>query len=154
MAKCPPNLQVFQTIKVIRVGHGYDLHRLEPLAPAGQGKPFVLGGIYIDHDRGPVGHSDGDALLHAITDAILGALALPDIGQRAFLACSFDFDAGEKISNFKFGRHCDLRATKDWARERQNQISPGATSRLRRKPDQCQGQDPRTCRCGRRRSCN
>ena len=81
MAKCPPNLQVFQTIKVIRVGHGYDLHRLEPLAPAGQGKPFVLGGIYIDHDRGPVGHSDGDALLHAITDAILGALALPDIGQ-------------------------------------------------------------------------
>ncbi len=81
MAKCPPNLQVFQTIKVIRVGHGYDLHRLEPLAPAGQGKPFILGGICIDHDRGPVGHSDGDALLHAITDAILGALALPDIGQ-------------------------------------------------------------------------
>ncbi len=81
MATCPPNLQIFQTIKVIRVGHGYDLHRLEPLAPAGAGKPFILGGICIDHDRGPVGHSDGDALLHAITDAILGALALPDIGQ-------------------------------------------------------------------------
>ncbi len=66
---------------MIRVGHGYDLHRLELLAPAGQGKPFVLGGIFIEHDRGPVGHSDGDALLHAATDAILGALALPDIGQ-------------------------------------------------------------------------
>lgn len=50
--------------------------------PDGQGvKPLVLGGIRIDHNRGPVAHSDGDALLHAITDAILGALALPDIGQ-------------------------------------------------------------------------
>ena len=67
-----------------RIGHGYDLHRLEPLAPGGEGKPLILGGIRFDHDpgfdRGPVGHSDGDALLHAITDAILGALALPDIG--------------------------------------------------------------------------
>ncbi|MFM7806940.1 MAG: 2-C-methyl-D-erythritol 2,4-cyclodiphosphate synthase, partial [Planctomycetota bacterium] len=59
---------------VVRIGHGYDLHRLEPLAPAGAGRPFVLGGIRVEHDRGPVGHSDGDALLHAVTDAILGAL--------------------------------------------------------------------------------
>ncbi len=66
---------------MIRVGHGYDLHRLEPLAPVGLGRPFILGGVRVEHDRGPVGHSDGDALLHAITDAILGALALPDIGQ-------------------------------------------------------------------------
>jgi 2-C-methyl-D-erythritol 2,4-cyclodiphosphate synthase len=64
-----------------RIGHGYDLHRLEPVAPAGAGRPFVLGGLRIEHDRGPVGHSDGDALLHAVTDAILGALAEPDIGQ-------------------------------------------------------------------------
>ena len=64
-----------------RIGHGYDLHRLEPVAPEGAGRPFVLGGLKIDHDRGPVGHSDGDALLHAVTDAILGALAEPDIGQ-------------------------------------------------------------------------
>ena len=64
-----------------RIGHGYDLHRLEPVAPAGAGRPFVLGGLSIEHDRGPVGHSDGDALLHAVTDAILGALAEPDIGQ-------------------------------------------------------------------------
>jgi 2-C-methyl-D-erythritol 2,4-cyclodiphosphate synthase len=65
-----------------RVGHGYDLHRLEPVAPAGAGRPFVLGGVRVDHDRGPVGHSDGDALLHAVTDALLGALGLPDIGQQ------------------------------------------------------------------------
>jgi len=64
-----------------RIGHGYDLHRLEPIAPAGEGRPFVLGGLSFDHDRGPVGHSDGDALLHAITDALLGALGLEDIGQ-------------------------------------------------------------------------
>lgn len=64
-----------------RVGHGYDLHRLEPLPPEGHGKPFVLAGVRLDHPLGPVGHSDGDALLHAVTDALLGALALPDIGQ-------------------------------------------------------------------------
>ena len=81
VARFRQNPRFQMTTNLIRVGHGYDLHRLEPLAPAGQGKPFVLGGIFIDHDRGPVGHSDGDALLHAVTDAILGALALADIGQ-------------------------------------------------------------------------
>lgn len=64
-----------------RIGHGYDLHRLEPIAPDGPGRPFVLGGLAFEHDRGPVGHSDGDALLHAITDALLGALGEADIGQ-------------------------------------------------------------------------
>lgn len=64
-----------------RVGHGYDLHRLEPLAPEGRGRAFVLGGVRLEHTRGPVSHSDGDALYHAVTDAILGALAQPDIGQ-------------------------------------------------------------------------
>ena len=64
-----------------RVGHGYDLHRLEPIAPAGRGRPFILGGIRLEHDLGPVAHSDGDALYHAITDAILSAAGHPDIGQ-------------------------------------------------------------------------
>lgn len=65
-----------------RVGHGYDLHRLEPTAPRGRGRPFVLGGVaFPDHPTGPAAHSDGDALLHAITDAILGALGEPDIGR-------------------------------------------------------------------------
>ena len=64
-----------------RVGHGYDLHRLEPIAPQGDGRPFVLGSLLFEHDHGPVGHSDGDALLHAVTDALLGAVAEDDIGQ-------------------------------------------------------------------------
>ncbi len=65
----------------LRIGHGYDLHRLERLPPAGHGRPLILGGVAIPHDSGPISHSDGDALYHAITDAILGALAHPDIGQ-------------------------------------------------------------------------
>jgi 2-C-methyl-D-erythritol 2,4-cyclodiphosphate synthase len=64
-----------------RIGHGYDLHRLEPIAPAGPGRPFVLAGVRFDHPLGPVGHSDGDAVYHALTDAVLGALAEPDIGR-------------------------------------------------------------------------
>ena len=65
----------------IRIGHGYDLHRLEPNGADQPGRPFVLGGVEIAHDRGPVAHSDGDALLHAVTDALLGAIGAPDIGQ-------------------------------------------------------------------------
>ena len=60
-----------------RIGHGFDLHRLEE----GPDLKLILGGITIPHDRGCVAHSDGDALLHTVTDAILGALARPDIGQ-------------------------------------------------------------------------
>ncbi len=65
----------------IRVGHGYDLHRLDVRAPHGSGRRLVLGGVYLEHTHGPVSHSDGDALYHAVTDALLGALGLPDIGQ-------------------------------------------------------------------------
>lgn len=69
-----------------RIGHGYDLHRLEPLAsPVPQGsqpvRPLILGGVTLQHTHGPVAHSDGDALYHAVTDALLGALGEPDIGQ-------------------------------------------------------------------------
>lgn len=63
----------------LRIGHGYDLHRLAPTTAGGQ--PLILGGVILDSPIGPVAHSDGDALLHAITDAVLGALGLPDIGQ-------------------------------------------------------------------------
>lgn len=64
-----------------RIGHGYDIHRLEPLAPEGRGRPFILAGIRLEHHRGPVGHSDGDAVYHAVTDAILGAISQADIGE-------------------------------------------------------------------------
>ena len=58
-----------------RIGLGHDTHRLEP------GGPLILGGLEIEHSRRAVGHSDADVLLHAITDAILGAAALGDIGE-------------------------------------------------------------------------
>jgi 2-C-methyl-D-erythritol 2,4-cyclodiphosphate synthase len=61
---------------VSRAGIGYDLHRLTT------GRKLVLGGIEVPFDRGPVGHSDGDALAHAICDALLGAAALGDIGTH------------------------------------------------------------------------
>ncbi len=64
-----------------RIGHGYDLHRLEPVIPEGKGRPFILAGVRFDHPLGPVGHSDGDALYHAVTDAILGAIGEADIGR-------------------------------------------------------------------------
>jgi 2-C-methyl-D-erythritol 2,4-cyclodiphosphate synthase len=59
-----------------RVGNGYDVHQLA------EGLPLVLGGVKIPHTKGCVAHSDGDVLIHAICDAILGALALGDIGQH------------------------------------------------------------------------
>lgn len=59
----------------MRVGLGYDIH---PLVP---GRKFILGGIEIPFEKGPQGHSDGDCLLHALTDALLGASGLGDIGQ-------------------------------------------------------------------------
>ena len=60
---------------MIRIGIGHDTHRLEP------GGPLILGGVSIDHDRHAVGHSDADVLLHAITDALLVASNLGDIGE-------------------------------------------------------------------------
>ena len=60
----------------IRIGHGYDVHKLE------NGKKFVIGGIEIDHYKGAVGHSDADIVIHVICDALLGAMSLGDIGSH------------------------------------------------------------------------
>jgi 2-C-methyl-D-erythritol 2,4-cyclodiphosphate synthase len=59
----------------IRIGEGWDVHALVP------GRPLVIGGVQLAHERGLLGHSDADVLLHAITDALLGAAALGDIGR-------------------------------------------------------------------------
>ena len=59
-----------------RIGHGYDVHKLE------NGEKFVIGGIEIDHDKGAVGHSDADIIIHVICDSILGALSEGDIGKH------------------------------------------------------------------------
>ena len=58
----------------MRIGYGYDSHEFKP------GTPLIIGGVKLPHDQGLGGHSDGDVLLHAITDALLGAIAGPDIG--------------------------------------------------------------------------
>ncbi len=58
-----------------RIGHGFDLHRLEP------GRDLIVGGVKLDHDRGCDAHSDGDVVYHAVTDAVLGGLGQDDIGQ-------------------------------------------------------------------------
>lgn len=60
----------------IRIGNGYDVHRLAP------GLKLVLGGVEIPHEKGCVAHSDGDVIIHALCDALLGALALGDIGHH------------------------------------------------------------------------
>lgn len=60
----------------MRIGQGYDLHRLV------EGRPLIIGGVRIEHPKGLDGHSDADVLAHAMTDAILGALALGDIGSH------------------------------------------------------------------------
>lgn len=59
----------------IRIGNGYDIHRL------GEDRPLILGGVEITHHLGLIGHSDADVLTHAIMDALLGALSLGDIGH-------------------------------------------------------------------------
>ncbi len=61
---------------MMRIGHGYDVHRLVA------DRPLILGGVRIDHELGLLGHSDADVLLHAVCDAILGALGLGDIGKH------------------------------------------------------------------------
>lgn len=60
----------------MRIGHGYDVHRLVP------GRELILGGVKIDYELGLDGHSDADVLLHAVSDALLGAAALRDIGYH------------------------------------------------------------------------
>ncbi|WP_445777960.1 2-C-methyl-D-erythritol 2,4-cyclodiphosphate synthase [Shewanella sp.] len=60
----------------IRIGHGFDVHKF------GGYKPLILGGVVVPYDTGLIAHSDGDVVLHAVSDAILGAMALGDIGKH------------------------------------------------------------------------
>lgn len=64
------------TVPVFRIGEGWDVHALV------EDRPLILGGVRIEHTHGLLGHSDADVLLHAITDALLGAAALGDIGRH------------------------------------------------------------------------
>ena len=60
----------------MRIGHGYDVHQLVT------GRKLILGGVELEHNKGLLGHSDADVVLHSICDAVLGALGLGDIGQH------------------------------------------------------------------------
>ena len=89
-----------------RVGQGYDVHAY------GEGDHVVLGGVRIAHDRGVVAHSDGDVVIHALCDALLGALALGDIGVH-FPPSD---DRWKDADSRQFLRHCRaLLAERGWA---------------------------------------
>jgi 2-C-methyl-D-erythritol 2,4-cyclodiphosphate synthase len=89
----------------IRIGQGFDVHAF------GDGDHVVIGGVRIPHERGVVAHSDGDVAIHALCDAMLGALALGDIGQHFPPS-----DMRWKDANSRdFLRHCkDLIAQRGW----------------------------------------
>lgn len=72
----PPSTAQLPTLPALRIGEGWDCHQLVA------DRPLYLGGVRIPHDKGLLGHSDADVLLHAITDALLGAAALGDIGSH------------------------------------------------------------------------
>lgn len=89
----------------IRIGQGYDVHAF------GDGDHVVLGGVRIDHDRGVLAHSDGDVVIHALCDALLGALALGDIGVH-FPPSD---DRWKDCDSREFLRHCTaLLAARGW----------------------------------------
>lgn len=88
-----------------RIGNGYDVHRLAP------GLKLTLGGVEIPHTKGCVAHSDGDVMIHALCDALLGALALGDIG-RHFPDTSDEFKGID--SKILLRRTCDMVQQKGW----------------------------------------
>ena len=92
-------------IAAIRIGQGFDVHAF------GEGDHVVLGGVRIAHDRGVLAHSDGDVVIHALCDAMLGALALGDIGVHFPPSDPRWKDADSR----EFLRHCNaLLRERDW----------------------------------------
>ena len=90
----------------MRIGHGYDVHRLVT------GRDLILGGVKIGHETGLLGHSDADVLLHAISDALLGAAALGDIG-KLFPDTSAEFKGID--SRLLLRRVCELVASRGYS---------------------------------------
>lgn len=87
----------------LKIGISYDIHKLT------EGRPLILGGIHVPFEKGLLGHSDGDALLHAIADAMLGSLALGDIG-RHFPDTDPKFKGADSLKLLKeVSRICDSK---------------------------------------------
>jgi 2-C-methyl-D-erythritol 2,4-cyclodiphosphate synthase len=91
----------------LRIGTGYDVHRLVT------GRDLVLGGVHIPFEKGTLGHSDGDALTHAVADALLGALALGDIGQHfpdteASYAGVYSIELLEQVTTLLEAQHYEV----------------------------------------------
>ena len=83
----------------MRIGQGYDVHRLV------EGRKLIIGGVDIPYEKGLLGHSDADVLLHAVMDALLGAAALGDIGQH-FPDSDERYKGISSIALLKSGRSC------------------------------------------------
>ena len=79
---------------MIRIGHGYDVHRLT------DGRKLIIGGVHIPYEKGLLGHSDADVLVHAVMDSMLGALALGDIGKH-FPDTSPEYEGADSIELLK-----------------------------------------------------
>ncbi len=90
---------------MIRVGHGYDVHKL------GKNRRLILGGVTIPYERGLIGHSDADVLVHAIMDSLLGAAALGDIG-KLFPDTEEKWRGADSIAMLH--RVCAILAEKGW----------------------------------------
>ena len=84
----------------MRIGHGYDVHKLV------EGRKLIIGGVDIPHEKGLLGHSDADVLLHAIADSLLGAAALGDIGNKQDRPCT--------ICPRRFGGYAPRLKTDAW----------------------------------------
>lgn len=84
---------------MLRIGHGYDVHRLV------EGRPLILGGVSIPFEKGCLGHSDADVLLHAVMDSLLGAAALGDIGLH-FPDSDEHYKGADSM--ILLGRVCDI----------------------------------------------
>ena len=130
-----------------RIGQGYDVHKLV------EGRKLILGGVEIPHATGLLGHSDADALLHAITDALLGAVALGDIG-RHFPDTDPRFKGADSrvllrgavalLASGERGCHANRPAAEAGAARRRDGGECGGRPRDWRGCGEYQGQDQRT----------
>ena len=143
----------------MRIGLGFDSHAFKP------GVPLIIGGLTIDHPEGLAGHSDGDVLLHAITDALLGAVSAGDIGtffpptdpkwkgadSSVFLKTALEEVATRRLQDRQHRLRPRHAPPQDRSHRRRDARARRRPARHRRQASQHQGQDPRRPHPGRHR---